>query len=379
MPFGLLPMPILLRVFCAALYATAGLGLFLIFLNRTLIQMKDGRIKGLATLVTFIIVPLGAGLIGLSIGPSPWSMLPILLIVGIAVGEVRRIAIRRQFRGTQPVVDGGTRQSLRHFLTTTDLVVARYATTIDSWLGSRLRIAHLSDFHAGQNLPFSYFEHVIEKANEADPDLILLTGDFVATRWHASLLPGLLARLHSRYGIYATLGNHDYWAGAEEIAQMVSDAGAHLLRNAYHRIGIEGTAGVLLGGCEIPWNTNPWQPPPILPGELALALSHTPDNIYRLSDEGWHAVFGGHYHGGQIRLPVLGPLVVPSRYGRRFDQGHFVVRGTHLFVSAGVGTASTARIYCPPDIFIVDIKGRGIGIGDCPAVPIPNPHPPTMA
>src|SRR5512139_3984014 len=99
-----LSMSLLLRILCAAWYAVAGLGLFLIFLNRTLIQMKDGKIKGLATLVTFVIVPLGAGLTGLSIGPSPWSMLPILIIVGIAVGEVRRIAIRRQFRGTQPQV-----------------------------------------------------------------------------------------------------------------------------------------------------------------------------------------------------------------------------------------------------------------------------------
>lgn len=357
-----LSMSLLLRILCAVWYAVAGLGLFLILLNRTLIQMKDGKVKGLATLVTFVVAPIGAGLIGLSIGPSAWALVPALIIAGIMVGEVRRLAIRRRFHGTQPVVDGiGSRQSLRHFLTTTDLVVARYTITVDSWSGRQLRIAHLSDFHIGANLPLSYFEHVVEKANEAAPDLVFLTGDFVAAHRHTSLLPGLLARLHSRYGVYATLGNHDYWAGAEDIARVVAGAGAHLLRNSYHRIEIEGTDGVVMGGCEIPWNTGPWESPPIRPGELALALSHTPDNIYRLSSEGWHAVFGGHYHGGQIRLPVLGPLVVPSRYGRRFDQGHFVVQGTHLFVSTGIGTASAARIYCPPDIFIVDIKGQGLG------------------
>jgi predicted MPP superfamily phosphohydrolase len=354
---GLLSVHFLLRILSAALYAAAGLGLFLLFLNRILIQMKDGRVKGVATLVTFVIVPLGAGLIGLSIGPSSWVLLPIFIITGIAVGEGKRIVIRRKFRGTQPTVDGNTRQSLRHILTTTDLVVARYAIAVNSWPGPRLRIAHLSDFHVGGSLPPSYFEHVIEKANQAEPDLVFLTGDFVASHKHVSLLPKLLTRLHSRYGVYATLGNHDYWAGAEEIAKVVGDAGAHLLRNTHYRIQIEGTAGVLLGGCEIPWNTNPWHSPSIGPDELALALSHTPDNIYRLSDEDWHAVFGGHYHGGQIRLPLLGPLVVPSRYGRRFDRGHFIVRGTHLFVSAGVGTASAARIYCPPDISIVDIAG----------------------
>lgn len=364
MASGLLPMNVLLRTLSGGLYAAAGLGLFLILLNRTLIQMRDGKVKGLATLVTFVIIPLGAGLIGFSMGPSPWTMLPILIIAGIAVGEVRRIVIRRQFRGMQPVVDGSTRQSLRRILTTTDLVTARYTITLDGWSGHRLRVAHLSDFHVGASLPLSYFERAIEKANEANPDLVFLTGDFVAAHRHTSHLPGLLAGLHSRYGIYAALGNHDYWAGAEEIARIVNDGGAHLLRNANYRIQIEGVGSILLGGCEIPWNTSQWQPPSIQPGELALALSHTPDNIYRLSDEGWHVVFGGHYHGGQIRLPYLGPLVVPSRYGRRFDWGHFIVDGTHLFVSAGVGTASSARIYCPPDIFIVDIKGQGLGIGD---------------
>ena len=67
-------------------------------------------------------------------------------------------------------------------------------------------------------------------------------------------------------------------------------------------------------------------------------------------------VFAGHYHAGQWRLPWLGAVMLPSRLGRLFDHGHFVVRGTHLFVSAGVGlTRIPLRIYCRPDFFIVDI------------------------
>jgi uncharacterized protein len=70
-------------------------------------------------------------------------------------------------------------------------------------------------------------------------------------------------------------------------------------------------------------------------------------------------VFAGHYHAGQYRLPWLGALVVPSTYGRRFDHGHFVVSNTHLFVSAGIGaTDPPRRIYCQPDLFIVDIKNH---------------------
>ena len=102
-----------------------------------------------------------------------------------------------------------------------------------------------------------------------------------------------------------------------------------------------------------------WQAPRLAPDQLALMLTHTPDNVYRLSRLGFAAIFAGHYHGGQIRIPGLGSLVVPSKYGRRFDHGHFVVNNTHLFVTAGVGSAEPPlRLWCQPDVFIVDVEGQ---------------------
>jgi predicted MPP superfamily phosphohydrolase len=90
-----------------------------------------------------------------------------------------------------------------------------------------------------------------------------------------------------------------------------------------------------------------------------LVLSHTPDNVYALAEQGATAVFAGHTHGGQMRVPWLGPLIVPSRYGRRFDRGHFDVEGTHLYVSAGVGAdAPPLRLWCPPDLVVVDLVGK---------------------
>ena len=87
-------------------------------------------------------------------------------------------------------------------------------------------------------------------------------------------------------------------------------------------------------------------------------LSHTPDNIYRLSKSEVDVVFSGHYHGGQIRIPYLGAIVIPSIFGRRCDHGHFVIKETNLFVTGGVGTAFPSwRIYCQPDIFVIDIIG----------------------
>ena len=102
-------------------------------------------------------------------------------------------------------------------------------------------------------------------------------------------------------------------------------------------------------------------PPSDMP---TIVLSHTPDNVYALQALGVDAVFAGHTHGGQMRLPFLGAIIVPSRYGRRFDRGHFVVGKTHLFVSTGVGADEPAfRLWCPPDLVAVDLVGSH---GDAP-------------
>jgi predicted MPP superfamily phosphohydrolase len=113
---------------------------------------------------------------------------------------------------------------------------------------------------------------------------------------------------------------------------------------------------VRLCGTDAPWG--PTFEPPGSDAAATLVLSHTPDNVYELAERGATVVFAGHTHGGQFRLPVLGALVVPSRYGRRFDRGHFAVEGTHLFVSAGVGSEAPAlRLWCPPELVVVDLVG----------------------
>lgn len=129
--------------------------------------------------------------------------------------------------------------------------------------------------------------------------------------------------------------------------------------NDCRRVPVEDLHHLLICGCEDPWGSEAWRAPTTSPDELVLVLIHTADNIYRLSAEGVTAVFAGHYHAGQIRVPLLGPLVMPSVYGRRFDHGHFMVNGTRLFVTAGIGTTTLPlRIHCQPDVFIVDFHGE---------------------
>ena len=159
-------------------------------------------------------------------------------------------------------------------------------------------------------------------------------------------------------GDYAVLGNHDHWTDPEQIQALLArkghpDAGEHVRG----RIELDGQP-IQLIGCDYGGFADIRIPEIPSRPVLKLVLCHTPDAIYELARAGADAVFSGHNHAGQARIPWLGPLIVPSRLGRLFDHGHFVVEGAHLFVSSGVGAATPPlRFYCQPDIFVVDVAG----------------------
>ena len=343
----------------AGIWVVTGGCLYLVLLNRYLLQLEDRRYKRLKIYGTLVVILLGAAAAGYLTGLSAWLALPLAGLLALGAAEVRRLALRRHYRGAPPVQRTNHGISIARPDTTTDLATLHYEISVPAWTGGCLRIAHISDLHVADHLPLDYYRGALRRASEANPDIIFLSGDFVTQVKYASLLTEILPAARAPLGVLAVLGNHDHWAGANAVLRALRRAGVVVLGNGCLRLAAGG-GDVLVAGCESPWGADHWLAPPVRPHELALALTHTPDNVYRLSRAGMRAVFAGHYHGGQIRLPVLGPLVVPSRYGRRFDHGHFVVEGTHLFVTAGIGAVSPPyRIYCQPDILIVNVRGSG--------------------
>ncbi len=346
----------LLGVLTAAAWMAAALCLFLLLLNRRLILIKDGAFKRRIIAATFVILLGGSAILGYRAGWSLWLVLPALMLAAVAAGEARRAVLRHRLRGSPPLWRDNAGLQLGQPLTTTELQVAHYGIDLPAWPGHELFVAHVSDFHVNDRIPAEYYKAVVQRVSEARADLVFITGDFITELDFVPRLGALLAPIESRLGTFAVLGNHDCWAGADTVARAVRDAGLVLLENDCRRVEVNGNT-VLVCGCDDPWAERRWQPPPAPDGELLLALTHTADNIYRLSRAGVAAAFAGHYHAGQVRIPLLGPIVVPSRYGRRFDHGHFVVEGTHLFVTAGVGSASPSmRVYCRPDVFLVRIR-----------------------
>jgi predicted MPP superfamily phosphohydrolase len=346
----------LIHMLTVFLGLVAGLGLYLALISRILSFLRGSIFKPLVALSSLILLVGGFGALAYLDPGLPSLLASFIAIVFLGVFGVTTWAIQRRSRGAREVDRNGVKPSLLRPVTTTDLQVLRYEIPLTAWRGPRLRIAHLSDFHITDRLPFNFYLSVIAHINRTSPDLVFITGDFVTDVGFISLLPEILQPIQSRLGTYAILGNHDYWADAQLITQTLQGNGVRFLGDGWQRLALDGGGRLLLVGCQWPWSNEPCSAPPSRDEEITLALSHTADNIYRLSEAGAAAVFSGHYHGGQICLPGWGPPVIPSRYGRRFAQGHFVVRDTHLFVSAGVGAARPPlRIYCPPDCLIVDL------------------------
>jgi uncharacterized protein len=344
------------RVFLAGVGALA---VWAFFLNRVVIQWVDGPFKILTIIGLGLgLVALGAFSVNSTLGKARWFgfwMWPAVLGT-FTIGEAHRAWLRASYGASS------THASLWDPVTTTDLRPRRFELEIENLGTRRIRIVHLSDLHVTNETDPSYITRVHGTIRELDPDLIFMTGDYVSAPERIPPLARWLEGLpRARYGAYAVLGNHDYWTEhADAIREVLGRAGVSVIGGTCASVVVSDAPPLRICGTEEPWG--PALSPPLGNAAVSatLVLSHTPDNVYALADQGATAVFAGHTHGGQMRIPWLGPLVVPSRYGRRFDQGHFVVSAAHLYVSAGVGAdAPNLRLWCPPDLLVVDLVPMG--------------------
>lgn len=335
-------------------WGAAGGCLYVLLLNRRLILIPDSLVKKPLAVLMLLSIMGWCVWAAFFLPPLPWLGLPALILLLGLGGEVKLAGLRRRYAASPPVDSVPHEVDLFRPFTTMDIVTHRYEIVLPAWRGPAFRIAHLCDLHVTPDLPADYYREALTLAEDAKPDFVFFTGDFVSTLDCLPLLAGLLRPL-GRRGTFAVLGNHDYWADPGKIGAVVRDSGITLLVNESVELELDGH-GIRITGWDHPWKKSrePFVKAP--DGLLHLVLSHTPDNIYTLSRASAHGVFSGHYHAGQVRIPGLGSVVIPSIYGRRFDHGHFVVHGTHLFVPSGVGASSPSfRIYCQPDIFLVDV------------------------
>ena len=250
------------------------------------------------------------------------------------------------------------------------LVVTRYALTPPGWpAGRKLTVTVIADLHAGgPDMPLPHIRRVVDAAQALRSDLVVLLGDFKA--WYSWFeaepvadpdWAAELARLQAPLGTWAILGNHDWWHDLAGVRAALAGVHIPVLENDAVLLGAAGQRFWLAGlGDQIAYRlgNGHFRGVDDLPGTLAriqsddpvLLLVHEPDIFPQIPDR-VALTLAGHTHGGQIRLPLVWPNFVPSKYGARFAYGQVIEHGRHMIVSGGLGTSIVpARFGVPPEI-----------------------------
>jgi predicted MPP superfamily phosphohydrolase len=222
-----------------------------------------------------------------------------------------------------------------------------------AWDG--LTILHVSDLHLRGVPDKQFFQYVMDRCREWEPDLVAITGDIVDSEEHHRWVVPILGRLRWRVGAFAVLGNHDYWHEPGLTRRRLRKLGIDVLGNGWKQTEVRGEPMIVIGH-EGPW----FQPGPDLSdcprGPFRLCLSHTPDHIAWARANDIRLMLAGHVHGGQIQLPVVGSVFVPSRYGRRFDCGTFHEPPTVLHVCRGLAGQQPLRYNCRPEVALLILR-----------------------
>ncbi len=226
-----------------------------------------------------------------------------------------------------------------------------------------LRVALLTDLHAGEGTPLSLIRRACRMAMAERPDLIALTGDFAAD--DAEGFQGVLAalgELEAPLGVYAVPGNHDHVVGIDTWRRQV---GAHPriadLTNAAVLREVNG-ARLCVAGVDDYSLGDPRMEvlPPPEARDFTLLLAHDPDQAERArrAHDRVDLVVSGHTHGGQVRLPWVGALRNPAQRDDLYEEGLRRRPWTQVYVSRGVGTVHyPVRFLCRPEVAVLELTG----------------------
>jgi predicted MPP superfamily phosphohydrolase len=243
------------------------------------------------------------------------------------------------------------------------LVVRKTTIILPAWPGELrdLRVAVFSDLHVGPpHITLARLRGIVEEANATEADLILMPGDFVETplRWRMAepeAIAAELKRLRAKAGVFATLGNHDWWYDSTRVRQALEKEGIRVLDNQAVKIELRGKTFWLVGFADA-WAGNPniaGTVRQITDDAPAIAFTHNPA-IFPSVPERVALTIAGHTHGGQIWLPFIGRPVISDW---PYAIGHIIEGGRHLFVTPGIGTSIfPIRFGVPPEISLLTIK-----------------------
>ena len=229
-----------------------------------------------------------------------------------------------------------------------------------------LRIAHISDVHAGIHMTREKMEGIVARTNALQPDLIVQTGDMIDIA--QSFIPDYVRAfrdLSAPLGVVTVIGNHDRYTGEDAVIRGVRDAGQVFVHNGAHIVERNGATLAVLG-IDDPRN---WRADDPQDQDLDLAvrrapgggeafrilLAHRPGAFDGAAPRGIPLTLAGHIHGGQFYLPVIGWS--PGRLITKYVMGHFQQGASQLYVSRGIGVVGVPlRVFVPAEIVLLELR-----------------------
>ncbi|RJP73955.1 MAG: metallophosphoesterase [Candidatus Abyssobacteria bacterium SURF_17] len=250
--------------------------------------------------------------------------------------------------------------------------------------GGPLEVLHISDLHfrRGDEARLAFLRQLHEKT----VDMVMVTGDMIDDDSGIDYCLEALRGFKTTVGIFAVFGAHDHWDthlwnvirdlslgkyhkghpnDLQRLKRDLEASGVICLQNDSRRVVLPES----LGGAEL-WmvgvddvfaGLDDFQKAlaDVPPQAFKILLTHTVEDPHQLAQIGFDAVFAGHSHGGQVRLPFIGPIITRSSLQREYASGVFEVGGASFHISSGLGTGKWTgfRFLCPPEATYVRLMG----------------------
>lgn len=243
-----------------------------------------------------------------------------------------------------------------------DLQIPHWNTKLDGF-----KIVAISDIHGGSNdVTKEKIRALVELTNAQKPDLIVLLGDYVSQKEGKSselkmpmeVVADNLQGFEAKYGVYAIIGNHDWWYDEKKVRAEMERIGIKVLENEVESIQVRGET-VWLWGIEDYWKKR--QVPTDVLGKIPnkeniIAMTHNPDSLLKTPSE-ISLMLAGHSHGGQVNFPFYGAIAFVN--DPRFMADEAVVDEKHIFVTTGVGCSGPQiRFGVPPEIAVLQLFSK---------------------
>ena len=239
-----------------------------------------------------------------------------------------------------------------YFVEPNMLTVSHISLSFENYpLRNTLKILQISDLHYDRDAII--YRKTLKKIEDENPDIIVITGDFIGELRNGKSVEFCKKIVSIGKPVYAIMGNWDHkYPSINGLYNVLSKIGITVLVNEskeiYPRFYLAGTDDPYFGYANLDETFKK-----VPENAFKLLLTHSPDIVYDALKYKPNLILCGHTHGGQVKVPFLKAIYVPSKYGTRFLEGMFKINTTYMYVNRGIGESHLhLRFLSPPEVTV---------------------------